>query len=210
MKKSLLRRRMFSFVTLLVALLCVTAIFCSCDMFSDDVQYAVVSENNLSSDGFYYTLYENRTAAITGYSDSAACTLTIPAKVDSYKVVEIGEGAFLQNSLLRYIRLSEGVRKISANAFQRCSALVRIDLVSSVQVIGRSAFDSCLALTEVNYTSGVVTIEDAAFYQCKSLSGIILPEGLQTIGKEAFFSCESLTKLQLPEKLYGMPIVYFL
>ena len=58
-------------------------------------EYAIISEQNVSVDGmFTYNVYENRTAVITGGQANDIC-LTIPAMIDGYPVVEIGEGAVI-------------------------------------------------------------------------------------------------------------------
>ena len=77
------------FCLLTIALCCLVG----CNM-SGEPEYAVISTGNVSADGmFQYDVYENRTAVITGGTANDIC-LTIPAMIDGYPVVEIGEGAF--------------------------------------------------------------------------------------------------------------------
>jgi ADP-glucose pyrophosphorylase len=67
---------------------------------SGEPEYAVISTGNVSADGmFQYDVYENRTAVITGGTANDIC-LTIPAMIDGYPVVEIGEGAAVNYSIV--------------------------------------------------------------------------------------------------------------
>ena len=190
--------RLLKYFLLTAVIFAFLFLLASCDT---SIEYAVVSENNLSSDGFYYTLYENNTAIITGTSDPSKKVLKIPATVDSYKVTEIGKGAFDGNSALQYVEIAEGIQIINANAFRQCYSLLRIDIAATVTEIGNYAFDSCEKLCEVTRLSKVKTIGAGAFYRCISLSVIEFPESLETIGDEAFFGCKAIVKITLPKKI---------
>lgn len=204
MRKALIQHRSIIGKGLL-AIVCgilLTFIFSSCDMLADNAVYAVVSENNLSKDGFYYTLYENNTAVITGIKDTGEEVAVIPSKLDSsYTVTAIGEGAFEGHAALKYVKLEEGILDVGQNAFRKCYRLLRVDLATTVTKIGAYAFDSCERLCEVNGTSGLQAIGDGAFYRCMSLSVIELAEKLETIGAECFFGCSALTQVILPKSL---------
>ena len=187
------------FLLLTVSVL-LTVVLSSCGMLSDNATYAIVSENNLSKEGFYYTLYENNTAVITGIKDPASTQALIPSKVDSlYTVTSIGAGAFEGNNGLKYVSIGEGIKTIEESAFRECFRLLRVDLSTTVTEIGAYAFESCERLCEVNYTDGLKTIGDGAFYRCLSLSVISFSENLKTIGSESFFCCSALTQVILPK-----------
>ena len=62
MKQSSRARRTLSLSFCILLLLTLLTVFGGCGTAFDDTVYAIVSENNLSSDGFYYSLYENNTA----------------------------------------------------------------------------------------------------------------------------------------------------
>lgn len=204
MKKALIQNRSIigkRFLAVACGIL-LTVIFCSCSMLADNAVYAVVSENNLSKDGFYYTLYENNTAVITGIKDTASEVVIIPSKLDSsYTVTAIADSAFEGHTGLKYVKIEEGVREIGLNAFRKCYQLLRIDLSKTVKKIGSYAFDSCEKLCEVNRTDGLLEIGDGAFYRCLSLNVIEFCEGLETIGSECFFGCSALTQVILPKSL---------
>lgn len=204
MKKTLIcYKNHIGFLLLFAAsLIFLTVILSSCNMFSDNATYAVVSENNLSKEGFYYTLYENNTAVITGIKDPTSEQALIPTKVDSsYSVIAIGAGAFEGNKGLKYVSVGEGVKRIEENAFRECFRLLRVDLSETVTEIGNYAFESCERLCEINYTNGVKAIGDGAFGRCISLSVIRFSANLKTIGSEAFLGCSALSQVILPKSL---------
>lgn len=182
---------------LLVACVCLSA----CGLLGSDTEYAVKNENNTSSDGFLYSLYENNTAIITGHKDATVSYLTVPSNVDGYRVVEIGTGAFKANTVLKHVIISEGIKKISPNAFASCEALICVDLPSTLAEIGDSAFESCTALCEVVNPSGVVRIGESAFEFCEFLSSFDFSDGLEEIGASAFYGCIRLSKVILPDSI---------
>ena len=119
-----------------------------CGMFRDDTIYAPVSENNQTSDGFYYDLYENGTAVISG-CDNTGKFITIPDKLDGHTVTGIGDGAFRGLETVYYIKMGSNIKTIGAEAFAGCSSMLRIDLGGSVRSIGDSAFYNCVLMCEV-------------------------------------------------------------
>ena len=90
------------------ALLLLIAVFLPCAAIScnsfGSTEYAVISENNVSSEGFVYDKYENSTVRITGI-EQAPRILVIPEAIDGMTVVEIGERAFADNELIYYVEL---------------------------------------------------------------------------------------------------------
>lgn len=204
MKNNLIQNRNYiGFVLLFAAsLILLTVLLSSCNMLSDHTTYAVVSENNLSKEGFYYTLYENNTAVITGIKDPTSEKALIPSKVDSsYDVTAIGAGAFEGNKALKYVSVGEGVKSIEENAFRECIRLLRVDLSETVTEIGNYAFELCERLCEINYIGGIERIGDGAFGRCISLSVICFSDNLKTIGSEAFLGCTALPQVILPKSI---------
>ena len=185
-----------AFVVLLLTLCCLVG----CGM-TGEPEYAVISTGNVSADGmFQYDVYENRTAVITGGTANDIC-LTIPAMIDGYPVVEIGEFAFADNTSIGYLILGENFRKISFSAFNQCAALIRVDATPALRTVDNSAFAGCTALTELRGATRLETIGESAFFQCISLVKAPLPETLRTVDMQAFYGCSSLTEVILPEKL---------
>lgn len=195
---------------ILIVLTCIIALgsITGCSSSFDDTKYAVISESNLSPDGFVYSVYENNTAVITGI-DTSDTELVIPDTVGSYKVVEIGADAFSGDETIKLVTIGANVEKIGDNAFSDCSALVRVDMTEKVKKIGSGAFYNCESLCEVKGATGVVVIDEVAFYCCSSLARFDLPETLRTIGNEAFGACESLVEVKIPEKIESVGLGAF-
>ena len=196
MKRFFLDRHFVRSAGIVLILLFSLFTFCACD---GTIEYAVISENTTSSDGYIYTLYENNTAVITGITNPEQKILRIPETIDSYQVTSIAEGAFEGNTFIQYLSIPKGVTSISKSAFRKCYGLLRVDLSETVTSIGDFAFDSCEKLCEVNGLNGVKTIGSNAFFQCLSLSVFDFPDGLKTIGDQAFYGCNVLTTVRLPQ-----------
>lgn len=168
---------------------------------SGEPEYAIVSVGQVSADGmFQYDVYENRTAVITGGTANDIC-LTIPAMLDGYPVVEIGENAFAGNTKIGYLILGENVRKISFSAFSQCAALIRVEASPALRIVDAGAFSGCTALCEFNGAKKLETIGESAFFQCVSLVRAPLPETLKSIDIQAFYGCTSLNEIAIPEKV---------
>lgn len=183
---------------LLAAVLLAVGI-CGCGMLRDDTVYAPVSTGNRSSEGFYYDIYENGDAVISG-CDITACQITVPERLDGHAVTGIADKAFSGLETAFYIQMGSNIRTVGSSAFADCSSLLRIDLGGGVRSIGDSAFYGCTLLCEVNGLEKLESIGSSAFFQCSSLSCIELPSGLREIGEQAFFGCASLTSVSLPKK----------
>ncbi len=89
---------------------------------------------------FTYRL-ENGEAIITGYSGGASI-LRIPATLDGYPVVAIGERVF-ENKDIAAVVLPDGMREIGWFAFYGCANLSNITIPASVTNIGYAVFDGC-------------------------------------------------------------------
>ena len=89
------------------------------------------------SAGFTYTVTDGY-ATITGYvGDETA--LVIPATIDGYRVISIGDNAF-EDRALKSVIISNGVQSIGWFAFNGCVKLTSVTVPSSVESIGYSAF----------------------------------------------------------------------
>ncbi|MBQ3498325.1 MAG: leucine-rich repeat protein [Clostridia bacterium] len=181
----------------------------------------------LTSGDFTYTV-SGSNATITGYSGTAT-NLTIPSTLGGYKVVNIGDGAFKDNTKIISVIIPSTVININNNAFMNCKKLQYVTFTkgSSNATIGRSAFKNCPSLQSVslpgNYTNigkeafyGCISmttfvleksaytyanqlISDYAFNGCTNLSSISLPTTLKSIGNSAFENCTSLKNVVIPE-----------
>lgn len=99
-----------------------------------------IEQNETQNLTFTYRL-ENGEATVTGYSGGATI-LHIPATLDGYPVVAIGERVF-ENKDIAAVVLPEGVREIGWFAFYGCAGLSNITIPASVTSIGYAVFDGC-------------------------------------------------------------------
>lgn len=172
---------------------------------------------------FKYYLDENGCAVISGYTGSEENLLNIPAELDGYKVVKIGNGAFDNRAELpprpldealakedgfgfKKVSLPSTVTEIGDCAFAYCESLEKINLSESVETIGYSAFESCKSLTDVTFPKSLKAICDAAFYGC-SFDAVSLPYGTEYVGSYSFTNplpsdeSEKLKKIELADTI---------
>lgn len=126
--------------------------------------------------------------------------IIIPAKIDGKSVLSI-KGAFMGNTDVRNIRISEGIISIDYMAFWHCISLENVDLPNSVETIGHASFDKCISLKKIKLGKNLANIMPYAFSGCLSLSYITLPEGLRFIGEKAFENCSELNEIYIPESV---------
>jgi len=100
---------------------------------------------------------------IKKYTGPQAGAVVIPSRIGGKKVVEIGEGAFVN-----------------------CESLTGVTIPDSVTEIGHSAFLNCKSLTSITIPNGVTKIEFMTFGGCLSLTSITLPAGVTEIDLLAF------------------------
>lgn len=118
-----------------------------------------------TSDGYEYEILSetDKTCVITGYSGNGR-NLVIPATLDGYKVVKIGDYAFRDNLLLRTVEIPYGV-----------------------ETIGEYVFYGCTTLNTVTVSSSVKVIEQGAFFDCERLGTVTLPDTVEVLGRNVFY-----------------------
>lgn len=99
-------------------------------------------------------------------------TLVVPETVshsgNTYPVVRIGEGTFLEDKAIRNITIPEGVVSYGKYSF------------------GYSG------IKNVNFPSTLKKIEYMAFWFCENLESIVIPDNVEEIGESAFSACENM------------------
>lgn len=133
---------------------------------------AAQAEGSLTDRGFEYSLLEDGTAEITGYTGTAR-KVSIPERAGGRQVTAIASFAFGRNRDMTAVIIPEGVRQIGAYAFSDCASLHSVQLPESLKEIG-----------------------DGAFENCAGISGLVLPEGIETIGENPFRGCSALASLR--------------
>ena len=92
-----------------------------------------------------------------------------------FTVEHIGFGAFFQNSNLRVLNLSEGLRMIDRSAFNGCDSLEKVIIPNSCKHIGARAFYGCTSLKDIFIPPDVATIDEQAFEGCPDLEITCMP-----------------------------------
>ncbi len=141
----------------------------------NQVNYAYEKEYD---DGvFTYTAYI--------YSCFAPCFTS----VDLSKVESVGSGAFLGNTALTNVVVSDSLNAIGEYAFANCNSLKSITLKENVTSIGDYAFYNS-GLETINLDN-IDSIGEAAFYNTK-INSIKFKDGV-TIGDRAFYYAKKLS-----------------
>ncbi|MEE3416083.1 MAG: leucine-rich repeat domain-containing protein [Prevotella sp.] len=124
----------------------------------------------------------------------------IPEKVNGYKVVQIGSGAFYFCTQLSDISLPKTIEVICNSAFFRCDKLKMIEIPVGVKEIRKQAFMNCYSLTRIHIPKNVQHIGSSAFSMCGKLVFIAIPEGMKEI--ESFtFSDSGLKAFTIPSTI---------
>jgi hypothetical protein len=98
--------------------------------------------------------------------------VNIPSLANGYRVIGIGE-----------------------HAFMNCQNLTSVTFPNSVTYIGSYAFSHQLGMTSFEIPSSVTRIEDYAFVNSWDLTSLTIPNSVTYIGENAFAGCENLTSI---------------
>lgn len=165
--------------------------------------------------------FVGKTIRITSYNGFESERVIVPAEINGYTVVSIGENAF-KNASLSEIILPNTVKAILKNAFEGCSNLRNLDLPDGLLYLGENCFqssglesiafpnaitkisnfccDSCTNLRKISFGNGVKQIEYSAFRECSNLREVSLPDSLENIEFSSFEGVP-LTVVILPSSL---------
>lgn len=152
--------------------------------------------------GLEYASNGDGTCLVSGIGTFAAPDLVIPPRSPAGDLVTgIQERAFINNTVLTSVTVSEGVSTIGRFAFYGCTALTEISIPNSVTQIGEDTFHGCTELNSITLGNGVTVIAENLFAQCSSLSSVVIPDNVSAIGKGAFSGCVALTEIDLPNSV---------
>ena len=163
---------------------------------------------NSESQNFTYTVSGDTTCTITGYTGTDV-DVVIPEKLDGYIVTAIDGNAFIQNTTIQSVTMSDTVVSIGRAAFYYCTALTKITLSSSLKTIDSYPFKGCAALTEIEIPGSVASVGAEAFAACESLQKVTIGEGCTEIAREAFSGCTALEEVNLPSTLTTLDYCVF-
>ena len=181
----------------------------------------VSSSFALSNTQFSYNVIDGG-IEITGCVDGCPSDLVIPAEIDGYSVLSIGEYAFSLEGIeaveaIQNVIIPEGIKVIGRGAFHS-NMLTSLALPNSLEYlagfnnnqistlaipgkvthIGIEAFEDNKLLS-VLISDSVTTIEHQAFWQ-NLLTEITLPKNLSEIAASAFYS-NQIEVLNIPESV---------
>lgn len=137
------------------------------------------ASGDLVSGDFTYTVADDGTATITGYSGSGP-SLVFPASIGGKRVTAIWLDSVPNKLNVTSVTVPEGVTHIYSYTFYGFKSLTSVTLPSTLTYIGDEAFERC------------------------AFSSIELPSGLKELGSRAFWSCPNLTSLTIPAALEPM------
>ncbi|MCQ2388437.1 MAG: protein kinase [Kiritimatiellae bacterium] len=94
---------------------------------------------------WFYCVRDGLATLVNGFGDSAVSPapdgeLEVPAELDGYPVVRIGERAFENCAKLTAAHLAPGITSIAAGAFRDCARLQSVSLPDTLTEIGELAF----------------------------------------------------------------------
>jgi len=136
---------------------------------------------------------------ITGYTNTVAAVLEIPATIDELPVVEIKEGAFSGCTALTAVTIPDTVTEIGLGAFFKCSNLESVVFPKELTNILRHTFYECKALTSITFPEELSMIGGGAFAECDSLVSVVIPDSVTTIYQRAFSGCDNLRSITIPD-----------
>ncbi len=153
---------------------------------------------NGTVEGFNYAVYTNQ-VKITAYIGTSAA-VTVPTHIENLPVTGIESGAFINNTTVTSVMMSDKLHTIGSDVFSGCTNLTSIHLSNGFGEISDRLFYNCTALVAVNIPSKITEIGDYAFYRC-AITGVSLPITVKKIGDYAFGECAKLTAIHVGEGL---------
>lgn len=100
---------------------------------------------------------------------------------------ELNSGAFINNTALKKITMSENTTGIGDMAFKDCTALINIVIPDSVIYIGEQAFSGCEALISATIGKNLTYPSSTAFAGCNRLVEIYNRSQLQFVTQEEIY-----------------------
>lgn len=156
-----------------------------------NLQSIIVSENNLdylSDDGVLFN--KSKTNLICYPSGKSSSLYVVPETVE-----HIEDDAFVMNSYIEHITMSDGLLSIGIEAFAMCTALNCVDIPSTCISINSGAFAYCSSLQQIAINGEITRISESCFYGCSLLQEITLPRSVEAIDDDAFVET-SLTTIK--------------
>ena len=92
------------------------------------------------------------------------------------------------------------VTEIKNKVFQNNTTITKVSGGSNIKIVGAYAFKGCSKLSKVTLGKSLTTIKKYSFSDCKSLKFLTLKSTkLKTVGKKAFRNTYSKMKIKVPK-----------
>ncbi len=190
----------------------------------------IAKEKAAPGGDFSYEFNDTEDGVVITWYSGTAKSVIIPAEIEGYPVVEIGESAFESTDLFetkrtRYfdsILIPPSVTKIGSRAFigcsfkamvipdsvkiledyafKKCNKLVFVKLSNNLKKIGKECFMECSALHDITIQNSVEIIGQKAFME-SGLYTINFPASLKTVEEGAFYNCYELYDISISDTL---------
>ena len=178
-------------------------------------------------DGICYTTLGGDSVEV-GKNTNAKGAIIIPETVKTvitYRVVGIGDAAFLGCTSLTSVTIGESVSEIGKSAFESCTSLTSVvwNAIHCVNfIIPDAPFPNSVTsftfgekvehvpaylcydmsvLASITIPNSVTSIGGGAFSGCSSLTSVTIPNSVTSIGNDAFYGCSSLTSVAIPSSV---------
>ena len=176
-----------------------------------------------TKEGGYYkvtAIGDNNEIIVTHYGEKSTISsenkagytgdITIPSTVNyqgiDFKVVAVGDSAFMQATELTSVVLPETITEFGTRAFYNCSKLASVNIPSGVTKFNGYTFYNCkLLASDIVIPEGTTTMGGNEFYSCEKMPSITLPSTLTTVGTYFLSYCKALNSITVPASLTSLP-----
>lgn len=125
---------------------------------------------------FDYYIYEGE-VEITRYKGESEIVV-IPDEIEGCPVVKVGRSAFVNNEVLKAVKIGDNVKVIGDDIFINCTSLQYAIFGDNVEEVGRSCIINC-DLKELRLNEGLLKIGDLAFQ--KTEVPLVIPKSVVEI-----------------------------
>ena len=164
--------------------------YCKSYAAKNSIDYVDVTDEGLV---YYFDFDETNTVRIIGYTGEGQ-DLTVPSTIDGASVVELSDGCFENNTVIKTLILPDTVTSVGASSLKNCTSLTSVTM-KGVTAIKESAFNSCSALTTVTVSDALLTVGKSAFYNCSEIELFYFGDNITSIGDNAFYNCDFVADL---------------
>ena len=194
------------------------------EVFANKNGFDFVEINNNPSD-FTYTLLDNKTAQITGYTGNNT-QITIPTSIDGHIVTSIGYQSFYNNTNIESVIIPNTITEIRMMAFANNTNLSSVKFGKNVKAIDKSVFKGCTKLSQISIPNDRIDIatgsfSDTAYYKDsnnwsdggfyvgrhlveikdKSVKTFKIKSSTISISSDVFRNSSYLTEIEIPNRV---------